>query len=177
MDCKFQRSLQQMALLDSRVSALKQRYKRAIKVNSKGFRTSLKLRIASYQAVRNMMYEYASRKCDEIEELQDQLHTHLANEANCEIACWIPIHLANQVLFRTYKSSRNELIISVMSDILSFLFNKMGSNICDFPFSCWFHRLYLMRQWEIFYLTLDVTITIFKLVLENKITNWSGDYY
>ncbi len=34
-----------------------------------------------------------------------------------------------------------------------------------------------MRQWEIFYLTLDVTITIFIVVLENKITNWSGDYY
>ncbi len=29
----------------------------------------------------------------------------------------------------------------------------------------------------ILFLTVDITITIFIIVLENKITNWSGDYY
>ncbi len=30
---------------------------------------------------------------------------------------------------------------------------------------------------KIFYLTVDITITIFIIVLEKKITNWSGDYH
>jgi uncharacterized alpha-E superfamily protein len=80
LDTKFPRSLQQVVLLNSQVSDLKQRYKRAVKVKSKGFRCSLRLRIASYEGVRNIMYEYANRKCDEIEELQDQLRAQFDSD-------------------------------------------------------------------------------------------------
>ncbi len=84
---KFHRSLEQMVLLDSYVTDLKHRYKRATKVKSKGFRCSIRLHIASYEGVRNMMYEYASRKCDEIEDLQDQLKVQLGYEADGESDC------------------------------------------------------------------------------------------
>ncbi len=73
LDRKFRRACQQVELLDTNIAGLKQRYQRAVRASHRDFRCSVRLRLASYEGVRSMMYEYASHKCEEIEKLQDQL--------------------------------------------------------------------------------------------------------
>ena len=72
-DRKFRRACQQVAILNNQLTDLKQRYERAARMDRKSFRCSARLRVASMEGVRNMMYQYAEAKCEEIEELQDQL--------------------------------------------------------------------------------------------------------
>lgn len=49
------------------------RYDKARQDNRRSYRYTLRLRLASYEGVRNMFYEYASRQADELEELQQEL--------------------------------------------------------------------------------------------------------
>ncbi len=73
LDVKFRKACQQVAIIDRYIHDLKIRYARALKNGSKGFCCSVRLRLISYQGMRNMMYEYATIKCEEIERLQDEL--------------------------------------------------------------------------------------------------------
>ena len=73
LDRQFRRACQQVELLDSRILDLKQRHKRACRDQRRGFRSVSRLRMASYQGVRDMMYTYAEKKCEEIAELHRQL--------------------------------------------------------------------------------------------------------
>ena len=79
-DRKFRRACQQVELLNIQLTDLKQRYKRAARVDRKSFRCSVRLRLASMEGVRNMMYKYAEVQCEEIEKLQDQLMARLESE-------------------------------------------------------------------------------------------------
>ena len=108
MDRKFRRACQQVELLNCQLIDLKQRYDRAAKDSRKSFRCSTRLRLASMEGVRNMMYKYAEVKCVEIQKLQDQLMAHLESEdeMDSDDQCWTPQQtsplLQNQVLVRTY---------------------------------------------------------------------------
>ena len=73
LDQQFSLACKQVKILNSHIEDAKLRYDRARRDAQRGFRSSLRLRMASIEGVRNMMYEYASRKCEEIEDLQSQL--------------------------------------------------------------------------------------------------------
>ena len=73
LDKKFRKACQQIVLLNNQIEALQVRYDRAYKANQRTFRYSLRLRLATLEGVRNMFYEYAYRRADELEALQDQL--------------------------------------------------------------------------------------------------------
>ncbi len=76
LDHKFHKACQQVKILNINITCLKQRYQRAIGEESEDHRdfcSSVRRRIASYEGVRKMMYEYASHKCKEIEKLQGQV--------------------------------------------------------------------------------------------------------
>ena len=79
-DCKFRRACQQVELLNIQLKDLKQHYDRAARADRKSFRCSLRLRVASMEGVRNMLYKYAEVQCEEIEKLQDQLMALLESE-------------------------------------------------------------------------------------------------
>jgi hypothetical protein len=49
------------------------RYDRAVSVGSKSFRYTHRLKLATYEGMRNMYYEYACRRADELEQMQDVL--------------------------------------------------------------------------------------------------------
>lgn len=70
LNSMFHKACNQIILLNNQIDALQSRYDGAVKANKRAFRYSLRLRLAVLEGVRNMFYEYASRKADELEELQ-----------------------------------------------------------------------------------------------------------
>ena len=73
LDKKFRRACRQIVLLNNKLEGLQVRYDRAYKVNRRSFRYSIRLQLATLEGMRNMFYEYACRRADELEALQDQL--------------------------------------------------------------------------------------------------------
>ena len=70
---KFRKACQQVLFLNSRIFDLKTSFDRAANVSNRKFRAALRLQISGLEGVRNMCFEYASRKCDEIENLADKI--------------------------------------------------------------------------------------------------------
>ena len=73
LDQKFRHSCRQIMLLNHRIKDKQVRYDRAYKLNQRSWRYSLRLQLATLEGMRNMFYEYAYRRADELEALQDSL--------------------------------------------------------------------------------------------------------
>lgn len=69
----FKRACDEIIALNRQLDELSRRYEKASKENRRSFRYSLRLRMAVTEGVRNMFYEYASAKADEITELRCQV--------------------------------------------------------------------------------------------------------
>jgi hypothetical protein len=72
---KFRRTCQQLRLLNHRIEDAQMRYDRAYKKNRRSFRYTCRLQLATLEGMRNMFYEYACNRADELEVLQDELIT------------------------------------------------------------------------------------------------------
>ena len=72
---KFKRACKIVVLLNNKLDGLQQRYNRARGDDRRSFRYNIRLRLCTVEGSRNMFYEYASQRADEMEELQDQLMT------------------------------------------------------------------------------------------------------
>lgn len=68
----FKRACAQVRLLNGRVDAAKVRYDRANARGRMAFRYNARLSIAVLESVRDMTWDFASTKCDQIENLQDE---------------------------------------------------------------------------------------------------------
>ena len=69
----FRRACSQVILLNHKIEATKTRYDRARAVKRLSFRYTNRLKLTSLEGVRNLIYEHASAKCEEIEGLQAKL--------------------------------------------------------------------------------------------------------
>ena len=69
----FRRACSQVILLNHKIEAAKTRYDRARSVRRLSFRYSNRLKLTSLEGVRNLIYEHACAKCEEIEALQAKL--------------------------------------------------------------------------------------------------------
>lgn len=72
-DRKFRRACQQIRLLNHRIEDAQIRYDRAYKTNRRSFRYTCRLQLATLEGMRNMFYEYACNRADELEALQEDL--------------------------------------------------------------------------------------------------------
>ncbi|KAL4223786.1 hypothetical protein ACF0H5_017252 [Mactra antiquata] len=70
---QFQRACDQVVLLNGRLRACSVRYKRAKSTNTRSMRYPLRLRLAVVEGIRNMFYEYATKKAREVEAFRHQL--------------------------------------------------------------------------------------------------------
>ncbi|XP_074640406.1 uncharacterized protein LOC141898434 [Tubulanus polymorphus] len=70
---RFRSSCQQIVLLNQNLDDLQNRYLRAVQAEQRSFRYSLRLRMAVLEGIRNMYYEYACRKADELTNLRCQV--------------------------------------------------------------------------------------------------------
>ena len=69
----FRKACNQVILLNHKIEAAKVRYDRARAVRRLSFRYSYRMKLTGLEGVRNLIYEYACVKCDEIEALQAKL--------------------------------------------------------------------------------------------------------
>ena len=70
---KFKNACNQVILLNNQIEHLQVRYDRAVQCNKRSYRYFLRLRLATLEGIRNMFYEYACRRADQLDEMQDQL--------------------------------------------------------------------------------------------------------
>ena len=72
---RFHHARKQMVLLNNQIVFLKERYQRAVCDQRLSLQCSLQLRLTSYEGVRNMLYEYANQKLEEMKELSSLCET------------------------------------------------------------------------------------------------------
>ncbi len=73
LDRKFHKACEQIRLLNRHINDLQTRYDKAFRNNQRSFRYSLRLKLATYESVRNMYHEYARRRAEELEIIKDAL--------------------------------------------------------------------------------------------------------
>jgi len=69
----FRKACSEIILLNNKIEEIKARYDRAKAQRRLSFRYSNRLKLTALEGVRNLIYEYACAKCEEIEHLQAKL--------------------------------------------------------------------------------------------------------
>ena len=69
----FRKACSQIILLNHQIESSKTRYDRAKQVRRLSFRYTNRLKLTAFEGVRNLTYEFACSKCEEIEILQARL--------------------------------------------------------------------------------------------------------
>ena len=72
-DRRFQKACRQLVILNNRLEDLNTQYRRCRRHNKPGSRYNLCLKLSVVEGIRNMFYEYASSRADELEQMQDRL--------------------------------------------------------------------------------------------------------
>ena len=110
VDRKFRRACKQVVILNSQITDLKLRYDRAASNQQRKWRCAIRLRLATIEGARNMFYEYASRKCEELEELNERLMecSDVDTDSESEMEYWRRplVNITILALVRAKKSSR-----------------------------------------------------------------------
>ena len=78
----FRLACSQVILLNNKIEEVKARYDRARADRRLSFRFSNRLKLTSLEGVRNLIYEYACVKCEEIEALQIKLREVTGQESD-----------------------------------------------------------------------------------------------
>ena len=73
LQTKFRKACQQVVLLNNRVLDAQARYDRAFSENSRSFHYTLRLKLVTLEGVRNMVYEYARLRADQLDALREKL--------------------------------------------------------------------------------------------------------
>lgn len=73
MNKKFRMSCNQVVLLNNEIEYLQIRYDQSVADHRRSFRYFLRLKIATLEGVRNMLYEYACRRADQLDAMHEQL--------------------------------------------------------------------------------------------------------
>ncbi len=73
LDVKFRRSCHHIRMLNRRIEEVQVRYDRAFASGQRSFRYTHRLKLATLEGMRNMYYEYACLRADELEQMQDAL--------------------------------------------------------------------------------------------------------
>ena len=70
---RFRKACDQIILLNQRLGEVQKRYKMAKRANNRSFRYNLRLKLAVIEGARNMYYDYAYCKADQVAELRREL--------------------------------------------------------------------------------------------------------
>ena len=74
---RFRKACEQIILLNNKLEELQQRYDLAKKVDRKSFQYNLRLKMATFEGVRNTYYEYACLKAEKVAEIRCELALEL----------------------------------------------------------------------------------------------------
>lgn len=70
---RFRKACDQIVLLNNHLGEVQKRYKMAKRTNNRSFRYNLRLKLAVIEGARNMYYDYAYTKADQVAELRREL--------------------------------------------------------------------------------------------------------
>lgn len=70
---RFRKACDQIVMLNQRLGDVQKRYKIAKRTNNRSFRYNLRLKLAVIEGSRNMFYDYAYAKADQVAELRKEL--------------------------------------------------------------------------------------------------------
>ena len=85
LDKKFKKACHHIRMLNRHIEGVQVRYDRAFSSGRRSFRYTHRLKLATYEGMRNMYYEYACRRADELEKMQDALiHRGLISDSDSE---------------------------------------------------------------------------------------------
>lgn len=73
LDQKFRTACHHIRMLNRQIEDFQTRYDRAFSSGRRTFRYAHRLKLATFEGMRNMYYEYACRRADQLEEMQDAL--------------------------------------------------------------------------------------------------------
>jgi hypothetical protein len=73
LEAKFDKACTQLRLLNGRISYVQSRYDKAAAANSRSFRYTLRIELVELEGVRNMYYQYAKAKAEELDHLKLQI--------------------------------------------------------------------------------------------------------
>ena len=70
---RFRGAFDQIVLLNQKLGDVQKRYKAARKSNNRAFRYNIRLKLAVIEGARNMIYDYAYAKADQVADLRREL--------------------------------------------------------------------------------------------------------
>lgn len=73
MNKKFRLACSQVVLLNNEIEHMQNRYDVAVSDDRRSFRYFLRLKLITLEGVRDMMYEYACRRADQLDAMHEEL--------------------------------------------------------------------------------------------------------
>lgn len=73
MERRFKRVCRNLVLMNNNIRAVKARYDRAVKLDRKTMRYNMRLRILTLEGVRNMFFEHAEERADQLDDMEKEL--------------------------------------------------------------------------------------------------------
>ena len=74
---RFRRACDQIVLLNQKLGEVQKRYKKARSINNRSFRYNLRLKLAVIEGARNIFYDYAYTKADQVADRAENFSTNL----------------------------------------------------------------------------------------------------
>ena len=87
MEAKFEKACSQLTMLNAKIAEIQLRYDRAAAINRRSFRYSLRIQLVEMEGVRNMYYQYAKTKAEQLDFMKHQILQSLAQETEEEMDC------------------------------------------------------------------------------------------
>ena len=80
-EVKFEKACTQLKTLNAQIDRIQLRYDRAAESNQRSFRYNLRIQLVELEGVRNMFYQYAKRKAEELDEMKQQIVEDLCEDS------------------------------------------------------------------------------------------------
>ena len=85
---KFEKACAQLRTLNNKITSVQHRYDRAASINQRSFRYSLRIQLVELEGVRNMFWQYARRKAEDLDSMKQIILESLAEiDGQGEMEC------------------------------------------------------------------------------------------
>ena len=85
LETKFEKACSQLKNLNSKIADVQLRYDRAAAANRRSFRYTLRIQLVELEGVRNMYYQYAKMKAEQLDQLKEEIVEALSGESEDEM--------------------------------------------------------------------------------------------
>lgn len=84
---KFDRACTQLKTINSKIASAQLRYDRATSTNQRSFRYSLRIQLVELEGVRNMFWQYARKRAEDLDSMKHTILASLVHSNEEEMDC------------------------------------------------------------------------------------------